>query len=452
VGNKNSKIQLNDIKSFWMYDIDNLTEENGILKITSNKIDPQIVLKDEFVKNTPKISFDNLQSLTLIIIVFFVTYKILSYIEFKKDRLSWNRIIYSSIFFLIIAFPIIKIDRESIDKIENRNLASKSKLFKNKSLNINFGKETESWLNDHFYKRRKIISLYEKFNKRIIGRIENDKALIGEKDWIFYKGDNSIQNFQNINLFTKEQLVNIQNNLENRQNWLNNKGIKYYTFVAPDKNKIYGDFYPNYINKVYEDGKGMQLKNYLLDKTTKIIYPYKELQNKKKNGLLYWKVDTHWNQHGAYIGYLELMKEIKKDFPQLYILEEKDFEISEGVYPGGDLLNMIGIKNTPYLKVKYKEFKIKNSDFTYVKNEGTNGVITKSTKPLKVLIFRDSFTSAMTPYISETFGEVEYIWSHSINSYQEKIKEYNPDIVIHEMVERYIGVLENNSPKFEGGL
>ncbi|MGL5703371.1 MAG: hypothetical protein ACRCW5_09660, partial [Cetobacterium sp.] len=101
---------------------------------------------------------------------------------------------------------------------------------------------------------------------------------------------------------------------------------------------------------------------------------------------------------------------------------------------------------------QYKQFRLKNSSFIYVKNEGTKGVITKSNKPLKVLVFRDSFTSAMIPYISETFGEVEYIWSHSVNAHQQKIKEYKPDIVIHEMVERYIGVLENNSPKFEGGL
>ncbi|MGL5796929.1 MAG: alginate O-acetyltransferase AlgX-related protein [Cetobacterium sp.] len=452
VGEKNSKIELKDILSFWMYGIDDLIQQKNSLKIVSNKIDPQIVLKDELVKNVPKKSFDYLQSLTLFITIFFVVYKILMYFNLKKEKLTWNNIIYCLIFISIILLPILKIDKETIDKVENRNLALKSKIFKNKSLNMSFGKESEAWLNDHFYKRRKVINFYEEINKKIIGRIENDRALIGKENWIFYKGDNSIQNFQNINLFSENQLSNINKSLTERKDWLEKKGIKYYTFIAPDKNKIYSEFYPTYINQVNESGKAIQLRNYLSTKKLKITYPYEELKEEKKNGLLYWKVDTHWNQHGAYIGYRELMKEIKKDFPEIYILKKEDFDIQDGVYLSGDLLGMIGVKNTPYLTVKYKEFKIKNSSFTYIKNEGTNGVITKSSKPLKVLIFRDSFTSAMTPYISETFGEVEYIWSHNLNSYQQKIKDYNPDIVIHEMVERYIGVLENNSPKFEGGL
>ena len=50
----------------------------------------------------------------------------------------------------------------------------------------------------------------------------------------------------------------------------------------------------------------------------------------------------------------------------------------------------------------------------------------------------------MVPYISQTFGKVNYVWSHNLNEYEDLINEYQPDIVIYESVERYIEELKNN--------
>ena len=111
-----------------------------------------------------------------------------------------------------------------------------------------------------------------------------------------------------------------------------------------------------------------------------------------------------------------------------------------------------GTNGKKYENVYYMVPHLKVRKFVYEKNEGVKGVITKSEKKYKVLVFRDSFTEAMLPYLSETFGEVEYIWNHNFNSYQDKIREYKPDIVIHEMVERYIDVLKIDTPKLEGEL
>ena len=94
-----------------------------------------------------------------------------------------------------------------------------------------------------------------------------------------------------------------------------------------------------------------------------------------------------------------------------------------------------------YKNVLYKTVSLKKENFDYVKNDGKdgrNGIITKSNKKYKVLIFRDSFTISMIPYISQTFGEVNYIWSHDLNEYEKVINDYKPDIVIYESVERYI--------------
>lgn len=464
IGEKNNTIFFKDFSQIKKFNIEEekVTKDGLILKSTQDN--PYIILEKKIIENKKNNRFDILQSINLIIIVFLVVYKFIKYLDKKKINLSWNKIIYLILFFLIIILPIVKIDDNEIDKIENRKLALKPRLIKNSLININYGKEIESWLNDHFYKRRKIISFYEKINNFIIGRIENERALVGKKKWIFYKGDNSIQNFQNMNLFTKVKLTDIQINLKKREEWLRKQNIKYYTFIAPDKNKIYGEYYPNYINQINSFGKAYQLRAYLKEKNINIIYPYEELMKEKSKTLVYWKTDTHWNKYGGYIGYRKLVDEIKKDFPDIKIIKENDLNIELKPFVeiikeesknielkpyGGDLLRMLSLDSQNYENLNYKVVRLKNQNFDYIKNEGRKGIVTKSPQKYKVLIFRDSFTVDMRMYISETFGEVEYIWSHNFNSYQEKIKEFKPDIVIHQVVERYIDVLGDNSPKLE---
>ena len=146
------------------------------------------------------------------------------------------------------------------------------------------------------------------------------------------------------------------------------------------------------------------------------------------------------------------MKEIKKEFPNIVKVKEENLTIKFEPYLTGDLLNMLNLDKKNYKNITYKNIQLKNQNFKYVKNEGVNGVITMSNKPYKVLVFRDSFANAITPYLSETFGEVEYIWNYNLNNFQDKIKEFKPDIIIVEMVERNIGVLEADSPKLKGGI
>ena len=118
--------------------------------------------------------------------------------------------------------------------------------------------------------------------------------------------------------------------------------------------------------------------------------------------------------------------------------------------------------------MKYDRFfPINGYEFTFIKNADDRNqfipdskydfnlftsrkhVITTSPKPLKVLIFTDSFGALLTQYLSDTFGYVEYIPTKNLNEFQDKIINEKPDIVIFETVERNIGVLEYNLPKLK---
>jgi alginate O-acetyltransferase complex protein AlgJ len=162
---------------------------------------------------------------------------------------------------------------------------------------------------------------------------------------------------------------------------------------------------------------------------------YQMLLAKKENkDLLYWKADTHWNQYGAYLGYQSLMAEIKKDYPQVSILKENDFEISYQERSEGDLSGKMAALNE-----RYREYKLKDDlSFEYVKDNGTEGIITKNDKKeLNMVMFRDSFTISLLPFLSSSFNNCEYIWSSDIKSNLSIVEANKPNIVIIEIVERY---------------
>ena len=132
----------------------------------------------------------------------------------------------------------------------------------------------------------------------------------------------------------------------------------------------------------------------------------------------------------------------------------------------GDLSRLLGISVEKYKGVEYYQFirkedysfsivKVNNTDLNIQPDENFNFytflgdkvyIRTSSPKRLKVLVLRDSFGIPMVQYLSETFGEVEYIHTGNLNELQEKIISEKPDIIIHEVVGRYLERLGNDVP------
>lgn len=377
-------------------------------------------------------------------------------LDFLKSRKVLN-IFFLSTIFLILISPLTKINKAKTSPTENRTLATSAKLFKDKKLNTKFGTDFEAWLNDRFRHREKLLNHYVRLNAFLLGRIENNKAFLGKDGWLFYKAENSINNFQNKNLFSDVQLKQIQQNILKRKSLLKAQGIDFYVLIAPDKNRIYGEYYYPEIKKVAPKGRVEELVSFLSDNDLNVVYPLPEILAAKSQGAIYYRLDTHWNNYGAFIGYTELMKEIQKDYPDLKILSLSDFNVKTRPEKGGDLLNM--------LKVSVNKLKIKDNailelspktkyNYTYIQNQGPKGVKTKNSKPLnklRVFVLRDSFTTAMEPFVSESFQEAEFVWDHNFNSQYENILKYKPDIVIHEMVERGVHALFIDTPPLKGG-
>lgn len=369
---------------------------------------------------------------TFAILLFLFIYKLIDYIsKFNRSRID---IVFLAVFCLLILLPMSHISTQEKSTQENRMLARKPVLFEKNGLNQKFGEQFEEWFNDHFFGRQELLNFYDKVNRvRLQG---NHRALIALDGWLFYKGDNGIRNFQNLDLFSAEDLDNITQYLTDIYNWTRKNKVDFYFVICPDKSKIYGEYilpmgksYPN------SASRANQLISHLREHTDiPVIYPYDALHANKENGLLYWKNDTHWNELGGYIGYQEVMKPIQKKH-NIPMVQYQTTQMEK--HPEGDLTSLLSID--PDDVTEYIVPQITNNATcrkTNVNGDFDMECINKSGK-YNLFVYRDSFTGAMIPYLTNTFAKSEFLWHYQINKKElQSIKK--ADILIFEILERFL--------------
>lgn len=373
-----------------------------------------------------------------------------------------EHLVFLSVVSIILICPILHIDQRDSSPQENRALAKFPHFYYARGINVEFGRQFDIWLNDRFAGREKFIRVHDKINAFFnFGVKENDSAFEGIDGWLFFKGDNSVKLYQHILPFTDWELKKIKENLKDQTSWLRSQNIFYSVLIAPNKEDIYGEFYNPKILQTSDKDRIQELKEYLETEGSgiSILYPLEVLLYKKTAGdLLYWKQDTHWSTYGAYWAYLEWMKELKSQGVDIDILEPEQMSFESVTHTGGDLARMLQMNQTneedtsDYLNpVPLEGWKYKTVETR--KNKSGNLEFIRTIypgKPYKVLIFRDSFSTALLPYISSTFGEVIYIWDHDLNSHIDIIRREKPDIILHETVSRYAETLLRDTDSWKG--
>jgi alginate O-acetyltransferase complex protein AlgJ len=164
---------------------------------------------------------------------------------------------------------------------------------------------------------------------------------------------------------------------------------------------------------------------------------------------LFYLNDTHWNSLGSFLGYRTLMDFIVRDFPGLKIFSIHDFNLDTKNSDTDDLTAMLSL-NIPEKVVamvpkkpgnaRAEKDKLPVPDSYTGKPDEYEMRFANTGYPLKALIFRDSFFTAMIPFLKESFGESVFIWSPYDRSL---IDIEKPDLVIFEVIEREIEVFEN---------
>ncbi len=259
--------------------------------------------------------------------------------------------------------------------------------------------------------------------------------------WLSYINNISLDDFQNVIPFTSEELQKIQNNLDNVAAELDQMGIKFYVIIPPNKNTVYPEYLLPEIPIFADQSRLSQLIDFQREHgTVKVIDVRERLNELKRNELVYYETDTHWNPRGTYEGYRAMIEAIQKDFPTIKPIELNDCKISKAKTMPGDLSDMSGWLNihstydviTPNIKDQVTSRTEYIDGIRYVFFENIVSDLPKA------FIFRDSFFSS-EPFLQYNFRELTAISSYKID--MDLIRSEKPDVIILLMTERSLHAL-----------
>lgn len=210
--------------------------------------------------------------------------------------------------------------------------------------------------------------------------------------------------------------------------------------LIPNKEYIYKEYLPNGIVEASNEKNIDRVVSYIRNNSDiKVAYPKEELLSMKETYPTYYKYDTHWNEIGAYVGYATLMRTLGKEPKSLSEWEVTSFHKNHG--------DLVGIAKLENLLPTYQEVEVNFSDEVTLlfDDEQENDSYQKyyySNGSGKIFVMGDSFRMAMKPYLSRQYEFSFYV--HRDRQLFREVLEEKPDVLVYQLVERYIPHLENS--------
>ncbi len=451
---KDGKYKFNDLSKFALEN-----QGGGIVKVVNNKliIYPQnnafILTYKDTLKMRATMKFDAKVLIIIAVLTFLLTYKLTNYVANFNTLKNEPRteVVFLAIFFILLFIPMCKISQEEISPKENRTLAKWYPLINSESeINFKFGDNFNSWFNDRFYLRDKLVDLNIYLTFALSrGVYKNGTTFFNKNDyWAFDS------RFVGTTSFDKQFKI-YEKKLQKLNDLCKRNNVKLYIFLAPAASEIYPDEFSRTTGVKNIKYNGENFANYMKAQNLDfVISPLKELQAQKSRPI-YTKGDVHWNEEGAFIAYNKLICRIKKDFPSFQILNEKDFTITNDIYSKTDynnyptkgcLYNSLNVSKK-YLKTLYKHFVFKDiNNISTIKINGSNYLGDTSSyyknakNKLTVLMIGNSYEENLADFMIPSFTKVIKIRRTDenedldIQKIKNYIDKYKPDIFISEFM------------------
>ena len=350
------------------------------------------------------------------------------------------KIAYCVLFLVISAACAISMPFYASDgSKQKRVLAEFPPLITGNQLNLSFPKAFEDWLKDHIAWRDELVTL----RSRALAGIQTSpdkQVIIGTNGWLYFH--ETVPDFTGESAFTENQLHRLNTVIREVNDSLAEEGIPFIMAVVPNKSTVYPDYMPASYKRRNGAGNTQRLQAF---KAAHYVDLTALLCDQARQGpLLYHKTDTHWNNAGARLAdhaLLSALAEVTKTSVALPDLAQEGTVRRNWT---GDLNQMIYPADTPMDdQYDYGDIKPAYAVKGRMRSlEDLNIVTTGGKTPLNLLVLRDSFSSALIPYFSNAFSNVQYKRQMPLPLLDVK----NTDAVVLEIAERRLPELLAGAP------
>ena len=387
------------------------------------------------------------------------------------QRLSHNLLILT--FLLAISTPLAVMliaDRDNISEYEKRRLANPPEWHWDSRLLNEFPEQFTRFFDDHYGLRNALVQRSQDLKKKFLGKSPTWSVIRGEQGWLFLNKRGSLRDHIGHGRLDKPALDQWQQHLLDKRDWLQSLGIAYFFVPIPNKMTLFSHFLPARIREHSGETRLDQLLAHLEKEGRFQGYANLEpalasYRDSHPDIPLYFKTDTHWTSHGAFIAYRQIMQSLTRVLPQLeppLTLEQMRYQHRA---KDGDLANIIDmnaqideatynlVPREPCAAETYLELSAFAQTPAYQANQKKlpefNGCREKA---FTAVVVHDSFGAYLKPFLSESFKRVIYMRSYDLGGMESFLRQERPDLYLDLRIERNLHRLLRPDEKLRAAL
>jgi len=327
-----------------------------------------------------------------------------------------------------------------------------------------------AWFDDHYGLRSELIKRSQHLKKKYFKKSPTWLVIRGEQDWLFMDKRDSLKDHIGQIQLSKNTLALWQQQLLEKQQWLNSQGIEYLIAPIPNKMTLYSSYLPPRIQQYSGITILDQLLAYLSEEAKYSAYTELEPalfahQGTHPEQRLYFKSDTHWTSLGAFVAYQHIMQQLRKRLPtlepELYMGDMR----RETAVKKGDLAIIIDKEDeleelsSTLLPVKpcasdfYKTIPTDQAGKSPKQAEESPAVFNGcAEKSFTAIIVHDSFGEAIRPFFSESFKRVIFVSGYERAEMASLLSNEQPDVYLDLRVERNLRSFFNSDALLQQGV
>jgi alginate O-acetyltransferase complex protein AlgJ len=304
----------------------------------------------------------------------------------------------------------------------------------------------DKWFADRIGLRYPLIYLGTEFHLGAFGRPLDRHIFFGADGWMFWTEDadrvpSAMADSRGKLHFTPAEIERIDAELLMLRDRFAACRIPFAVVAAPNKQSIYREF----VIADGESGSRTRLESLLTSVSSaarsQIIDTRETIRPAKAKHAplrLYNKTETHWNELGAFYGYVAIMDALRRAMPLNHpeLTSIAQYEVSpQRNYPGGDIATF----------VMFSPWRFPDEDVSVQRKtrailppeeqlDPRHSVARNPEGKGRLLLIGDSFTQGVVRYLQQHFAEVHRMISTTVDG--NLVARIKPDVVLVLAVER----------------
>ena len=257
----------------------------------------------------------------------------------------------------------------------------------------------------------------------------------GDDGFLFHRDHDALEQLSATIVLRRRQIDVWVEALEARLAWCKSHGAAMRFLVIPEKHVVYEDKLPRF-TRVSRRRPAMQLFGALDEPVRRrTLYPLKELKAASRIKPTYFKTDTHWNAYGAFVAYSTLIESLREEIA-LETIREDELAWKERPFVG-DLgvryAREQGETRASLVPNAAHKLVFQNNNF----GRGAIHVYENERRDLPTcVLFRDSFSSFLIPYLMHGFSSIVAV--SSLSCHYDLLEKLKPDVVLFVAIERFL--------------